>query len=160
MPRDTRSRYVDYGGKAKWGTWDQTEQEVILTVPVGEGVKGREVSVEFKVGHLKVGLKGKSLIIDGDLYQHIVPDDCTWLMDGPNVEITLSKSASSETWWKNVVQGDPEIDVKKIEGAKYLDDSILKKIKEKDDAEKAEKERLELTEEKMEEEGASNETSH
>ena len=41
----------------------------------------------------------------------------------------MPKGASSVEWWSSVIVGDPEIDVKKIEGAKYLDDSILKQIK-------------------------------
>jgi hypothetical protein len=44
------------------------------------------------------------------------------------VEIILSKGVNSEIWWPVVQLGHPEIDVKAIDGAKYLDDSILKKI--------------------------------
>jgi hypothetical protein len=44
------------------------------------------------------------------------------------VEIILVKGVNSETWWSCVQKGHPQIEVKDIEGAKYLDDSILKKI--------------------------------
>mgnify|MGYP001073622479 CR=1 FL=1 len=43
------------------------------------------------------------------------------------VEISLQKKA--EGWWKSVVEGDAEIDLDLIEGSKYLDDSLLRKIK-------------------------------
>eukprot|EP01118_Nematostelium_gracile_P005888 TRINITY_DN1878_c0_g1_i3.p4 TRINITY_DN1878_c0_g1~~TRINITY_DN1878_c0_g1_i3.p4 ORF type:complete len:170 (-),score=75.70 TRINITY_DN1878_c0_g1_i3:907-1416(-) len=138
--RGTRSRYVDYGGSTKTYTWDQYEDEVTLQVKVGEeGVRGREVVVEFKNQHLKVGLKGKTPVIDGQLYQKIVPDECTWTLEKGVVDINMPKAASSVEWWSCVIVGDEEIDVKKIEGAKYLDDSILKQIKERDDKEKEEK---------------------
>jgi hypothetical protein len=37
--------------------------------------------------------------------------------------------SDKQPWWSCVIVGDPGIDVKDIEGAKYLDDSLLKKIK-------------------------------
>jgi hypothetical protein len=49
------------------------------------------------------------------------------IVDGV-VEIILAKGVNSEIWWPVVQLGHPEIDVKAIDGAKYLDDSILKKI--------------------------------
>jgi hypothetical protein len=35
-----------------------------------------------------------------------------------------------KTWWKSVIKGDPEIDTELIEASKFLDESLLKKIKE------------------------------
>lgn len=54
------------------------------------------------------------------------------LIEDGLVEVTLCKKPSQvnsgDIWWPCVVKGDPEISVKDIEGAKYLDDSILVKI--------------------------------
>lgn len=61
------------------------------------------------------------------------------LADG-KVEIILSKGVNSATWWSCVQIGHPTISVKDIEGAKYLDDSILKKIYEQKKKQKAEEE--------------------
>lgn len=86
--------------------------------------------------------------------------------DNGVVELTLQKAESSAIWWKGVIQGDPEIDVKKIEGSKYLDDSLLKKIKvtttqylvwlaqEKDEEEKRKKEQEAEEKRKKEQEAA------
>lgn len=63
------------------------------------------------------------------------------------VEIILVKGVNSETWWSCVQIGHPQINVKDIEGAKYLDDSILKKIYEQKKRQKAEGEAKENTEE-------------
>ncbi len=49
------------------------------------------------------------------------------LVDGV-IDIILAKGVNSETWWDCVQVGHDKIDVKAIDGAKYLDDSILKKI--------------------------------
>lgn len=53
------------------------------------------------------------------------------LKENGTVEITMQKATPSDEqpWWSCVIVGDPGIDVKDIEGAKYLDDSLLKKIK-------------------------------
>lgn len=50
----------------------------------------------------------------------------------------MVKGVTSETWWSCVQVGHPQINVKDIEGAKYLDDSILKKIYEQKKKQKAE----------------------
>ncbi len=45
------------------------------------------------------------------------------------MEFTLTKGITSPTWWKCAIQGDPEIDVEKIEGSQYLDSSLIEKLK-------------------------------
>jgi hypothetical protein len=55
------------------------------------------------------------------------------LVDGDNLEIVLTKipvDDEKKQWWKSVVEGDPEIDTELIEASKFLDESLLKKIKE------------------------------
>jgi len=81
--------------------------------------------------------------INGELYQEIIMDESTWIIQDGLVEITLCKKPSQvkegNIWWPCVVKGDPEISVKDIEGAKYLDDSILVKIWDQKQKEKKEK---------------------
>jgi len=138
--RQTRSRYVDYGGKTDKYEWDQWEDEVLITVKFPPETKGKDIICEIKHDHLKLGKKGEPFLIDGPLYQEILPDESTWTFSDGVVEIHLSKATSSADWWKCVIVGDPEIDVRDIEGSKYLDDSLLKKIKEKKEEEKKKKE--------------------
>eukprot|EP00698_Gefionella_okellyi_P004793 TRINITY_DN14437_c0_g1_i1.p1 TRINITY_DN14437_c0_g1~~TRINITY_DN14437_c0_g1_i1.p1 ORF type:complete len:161 (-),score=33.66 TRINITY_DN14437_c0_g1_i1:51-533(-) len=96
-------------------TWTQTLQEVSVVVPVPKGTRGRDLVVEVKKNHIKVGLKGQPLLIDGDLFEAVKADDTLWTVDDQKeVNITLSKVNKME-WWKCVVKGDPEIDVQKIE---------------------------------------------
>lgn len=58
--------------------WTQTLQEVEIKVPLDIVIKSRDCIVEFKKRSLKVGLKGRELIIDGELYNEIKPLDCFW----------------------------------------------------------------------------------
>jgi len=74
----------------------------------------------------------------------IITDESTWLIDNETIEITMAKGITSSTWWKCAIQGDPEIDVQKIEGSQYVDQSLIDRLKreEEDKEEQDEKERL------------------
>ncbi|XP_062228541.1 protein BOBBER 1-like [Phragmites australis] len=96
-------------------SWTQQLPEVNITVPVPQGTKSRFVVCEIKKDHLKVGLKGQSPIIDGELYKPIKVDDCFWsIEDGKSLSILLTKHNQME-WWKSVIKGDPEVDTQKVE---------------------------------------------
>ncbi|KAL6972085.1 hypothetical protein U1Q18_031768 [Sarracenia purpurea var. burkii] len=96
-------------------SWVQTLQEVTINIPVSPGTKSRFISCEIKKNHLKVGLKGQSPIIDGELFQSIKVEDCFWsLEDQKSISVLLTKQNQME-WWKCLVKGDPEIDTQKVE---------------------------------------------
>ena len=53
------------------------------------------------------------LIFDGELPSAVSRDDSMWsLNDGTTVVISFEKTTKS--WWKSVVEGDPEIDTSKV----------------------------------------------
>ncbi|XVF10057.1 hypothetical protein REPUB_Repub07fG0150700 [Reevesia pubescens] len=96
-------------------SWTQTLQEVTVNVPVPSGTRSRFVVCEIKKNHLKVGLKGQTPVIDGELFQAVKPDDCYWsIEDNSSLSILLTKHNQME-WWKSLVKGDPEIDTQKVE---------------------------------------------
>lgn len=52
----------------------------------------KDLIVDIKPKHLKVGLKGSEPIIDGELDHKIKPDDSTWLIeDSKRLIITFAK---------------------------------------------------------------------
>ncbi|VDM31943.1 unnamed protein product [Hydatigera taeniaeformis] len=53
--------------------WTQTLQDLEVRIPIrmGKRIKGRDVVVEFKRRHLKVGLRGQEPILQGELYNEI-----------------------------------------------------------------------------------------
>ena len=130
MPRQ-RSRVAEYGGKTDKYEWDQTEEEVTLWFQVPENTRGRDVDCVIEPHNLRVALKGQAPILEGRFHQRVNVELSTWTLDSDNheMEVTLQKTKPDE-WWKCVLEGDPEIDVDLIEGSKYLDDSLLKKVKE------------------------------
>ncbi|CAD5212313.1 unnamed protein product [Bursaphelenchus okinawaensis] len=97
--------------------WTQTLSEVEITIPLRAGVplKSRDVVVEIKKTHLKVGIKGKPLIIDGDFHAEIKAEDAQWvLQDSKDVVISLEK-VNGMTWWSKLITTDPEINTKKVQ---------------------------------------------
>ncbi|SNX84337.1 probable nudC protein [Melanopsichium pennsylvanicum] len=95
-------------------TWKQQLDAVQVSIPVPSGTKGRDLVVELKKRKIRVGLKGKVAILDGELAKDIKEEDSTWTIeDGCLVEVHLEKLNKNE-WWSNVVTHHPKIDTTKI----------------------------------------------
>lgn len=94
--------------------WTQTLEEVDLRVPLRQTLRPRDLVVTISKKHLKVGIKGQPLIIDGELDAEVKMEDSTWvLQDGRNLLINLEK-VNKMNWWSKLVTTDPEISTKKI----------------------------------------------
>jgi hypothetical protein len=65
---------------------------VFIPLRFDKPLKSRDVVVEFKKTHLKVGVRGLEPIIDGQLHDEIKIDSSTWVLeDNKNVSTTLQK---------------------------------------------------------------------
>ena len=96
-------------------SWTQTLSEVVVTVPVPRGTKGKTCDVEIQKTKLKIGIKGDVPVIDGELFAPVKPDDCLWnLVDSSLIEVSLMKVDAMQ-WWRSVVKGEQEIDTQKVE---------------------------------------------
>jgi hypothetical protein len=99
-------------------TWEQTLEEVTVNIIVAAGVPGKMINCQIKKTHLVVGIKGETPIIDGDLSEEVKASDSSWsivdVRGGREIQVVLTKK-KGQHWWKNVIVGDPEIDVTKIE---------------------------------------------
>jgi hypothetical protein len=105
------------GGDLPNYKWTQTLQDVEIKIPtqLDFPIKSRDVNVDFQTKHLKVGIKGKELIINGVLYNKIKVEDCFWtLEDRKIISIHLEKQNKME-WWSRIVDGEPEINTKKVQ---------------------------------------------
>jgi len=98
-------------------SWSQTLSEVSITIPLMQHTRGSDLNVKIGKKHLKVGLKAQapSFLIDAPLSKPIVCDDSLWTIeDGKRLLIHLQKFNGME-WWDCVCEGDPKIDVKKVQ---------------------------------------------
>lgn len=98
--------------------WEQTLEDVLVTIKVEKGTPAKSVNCQIKKDHLIVGIKGKTPIIDGDLSEPVHASDSAWTIqdidDGREIQVQLIKKTGMH-WWKNVIVGDPEIDTSKIQ---------------------------------------------
>eukprot|EP01105_Mastigella_eilhardi_P027571 TRINITY_DN8560_c0_g1_i1.p1 TRINITY_DN8560_c0_g1~~TRINITY_DN8560_c0_g1_i1.p1 ORF type:complete len:204 (-),score=75.51 TRINITY_DN8560_c0_g1_i1:123-656(-) len=151
--RWTPSRYVQYGGEEEARgdgqvgyVWTQTPDDLTVTLtlpPDLASLRAKQLAICMKTTHLQVGGAGK-VVLEGELQNPINLDQSTWVKEGATLEIILGKGIETKgdepgQWWPCVIKGHTQIDVKGIEGSKYLDESLLKKIWEKQQEEKAAK---------------------
>mmetsp|Transcript_84522 Transcript_84522/g.217720 ORF Transcript_84522/g.217720 Transcript_84522/m.217720 type:complete len:349 (+) Transcript_84522:87-1133(+) len=102
------------GGKTDKYTWTQTLSALEVFVDVPPGMKAKQITCDIGGDTLKLGVKGEPLILNGKMHGKVKPDDCIWtLIDNKIVQITLEKFDGMK-WWSCVMQGDTEIDTKKI----------------------------------------------
>ncbi|XP_026729244.1 nuclear migration protein nudC [Trichoplusia ni] len=94
--------------------WTQTLEEIELRVPLRQVLRPRDLTVIINKKHLKVGIKGQPLIIDGELDADVKIEESTWvLQDGRNLLVNLEK-VNKMNWWGRLVTTDPEISTRKI----------------------------------------------
>lgn len=95
-------------------SFTQSLAAVDVFVPLSAKVNSRDIKVDMSPGSISIGLKGKEAILAGKLHDKIKVDDSTWtLVDGNTVHVYLEKLDNMK-WWSCVVQGEPEIDTKKV----------------------------------------------
>ncbi|VUZ45059.1 unnamed protein product [Hymenolepis diminuta] len=95
----------------------QTLQDLELRIPTGlkNPIKGRDVIVEIKRKHIKVAIKGQpESILEGPLHAEVKVEESTWTLDGGKVIVIALEKVDQMAWWPCIVQGEPELNVKKI----------------------------------------------
>ena len=84
----------------------------------------------MKKDSLFVQIKGQDTpIIDGKFPHPIRLDESQWFVESDTQRLVLELYKTKDAWWASLIVGDKEIDIDLIEGSKYLDDSLLKKVK-------------------------------
>eukprot|EP00796_Vickermania_ingenoplastis_P000246 gene247-121_t len=90
------------------------EVRVPLPVAANSRLTGKMVDVSITAQRLRVGLKNKPPVVDGELYNRVKTEDCMWTIeDGRVIVVSLTKQNAME-WWKTVIRGDAEIDLQKV----------------------------------------------
>lgn len=125
---DTRQEpLAPYNGAQEEGyTWAQTSVDVTVQLFVPKGTRAKELDVNFTASKLSVKLKSGSgdALIDGELFEKIAVDECTWSLEVGNGEMTITMEKVRERWWKTVIvgQGATEIDTTKVDSVKSIDE--------------------------------------
>lgn len=105
--------------------WSQTlsELEVRIPVDIPSGIKSRDVIVDVSSKHIKVGVKGQPLILDGELFNKVKTEDVYWTLENRKVIVVSLDKYNQMEWWNRLVTTDPELNLKKlnIENSKLSD---------------------------------------
>lgn len=100
--------------------WSQSLSEVTVETEVDADSKASDVQVDITATRLSVKSRGRT-VLEGKLHEKVGIEDSIWsLEDGCKVIMTLQKHR--ETWWKCVLEGDPEIDTTKVESTRSMEE--------------------------------------
>eukprot|EP00586_Coscinodiscus_wailesii_P018391 CAMPEP_0172495986 /NCGR_PEP_ID=MMETSP1066-20121228/79775_1 /TAXON_ID=671091 /ORGANISM="Coscinodiscus wailesii, Strain CCMP2513" /LENGTH=337 /DNA_ID=CAMNT_0013268025 /DNA_START=77 /DNA_END=1090 /DNA_ORIENTATION=- len=96
--------------------WTQTLSEVNLIAPLPPNTRGKDLNVVISKKSLKIALKKQpsSPIVNAKLTHAIIVDDSFWTIEDGALNILLQKLNQME-WWECVCEGDPKINVKKVQ---------------------------------------------
>jgi len=96
-------------------SWTQTLQEIELRVPLGGAYKSKDLNVSIEKKHIKIGIKGKEPIIDGDLPKEVKLEESTWTLQDKKIMMVQLEKVNQMEWWNKMVTTDPEINTKKVQ---------------------------------------------
>ena len=107
------------GGRTDRYTWTQTLSDVTIMFPVSAELRSKDVECEIRPQKLSLGTRGGAApLFSAELPKRVKVDDCSWTMEdtrgGKTVTVILAKDNTME-WWPSVGNGEPEIDLAKIE---------------------------------------------
>lgn len=97
--------------------------DVTIQIKVPQGTKSRDLNITISSDKIHCALKADpdNPFISGTLHDKVKSDDSYWsIEDGCKVVITLDKAR--DNIWKCVVEGDPEIDTKKVDNVRNISD--------------------------------------
>ena len=112
LPNKEKGQTLD---KYSWGQMDI--KEITINVPLPKEIRAKDMDIKYDDKKLKVAIKGKEPIIDGELFATIDSESLIWTIDednkGKNLVITFEKR--EQTWWESVDKGDKvKVDTGKI----------------------------------------------
>jgi hypothetical protein len=102
--------------------WSQGVMDVTIQVKLPEAVPKKQLSVKLTTSHLSISRINKSEpYFEAEFCEKIKPDDSNWTIEeGTHIVFFLEKA--QEVIWKSAFKGHKEIDTKKVDNSKKIDE--------------------------------------
>jgi len=129
---------VPYNGcVTKQYTWEQTINDVTISVKVPKGTKARDIVCVIGKGKLSLKLKGaaeplldKSYPCDkrngNNIWEKVRTDESYWNVSddksGEHTIVAIYLEKERETWWKSALDGEDEIDTTQVDSTRSMYD--------------------------------------
>ena len=110
------------GDKCDDYNWSQGVSDVTIQFTLKQKINKKMLKVDMTINHLKLVIQGMDKpLIDADFCEKIIPDDSNWTIeDGQSIIFYLEKA--NEIIWKSAFKGGKEIDTKKVDNSKRIDE--------------------------------------
>ncbi|XP_009079998.1 PREDICTED: nudC domain-containing protein 1-like, partial [Acanthisitta chloris] len=103
--------------------WQQTEDDVTITVHLPQDITKDDIKVHFSPDNIRVTLKDQPPLMEGKLYSSVDHESCTWIIrENKSLEVTLIKKNEGPQW--------PELIVGDTRGEFIMDSSRCSEIAE------------------------------
>ena len=121
IPKEMEDISTYNGASTEKYKWSQDITEVIVQIDLPEGTSAKSLTVDMKMKNLKViNNSNGDEYVNGELFEKIDTEDSYWSVeDKKRLILTLAKA--QEVIWKTIIVGDDEIDAKKVDNSKRLD---------------------------------------
>jgi len=98
-------------------SWSQTLQELEVRIPfkVSFPIKGKDLVVNIEKKKLSAGLKGHPPVLEGEFYNDVKVDECTWCIQDRKLLLINLEKVNQMEWWSRVIKSEPEINTKKVQ---------------------------------------------
>ena len=110
------------GGVTEKYIWNQSLVDMIVTIPIPTELKAEDLNVRIEEKRLHVSIKGQeeTPILDGEWHDRISVSECLWTIEtyegaGKTINLTVQKFPEFQGWWECVVNGEPKIDIGKVQ---------------------------------------------
>lgn len=119
----TKEKISTYNGSTtEKYNWSQGINDLTVQIALPPGTKPADLKVDIGSRHLSVKFKKTGeVVIEGDFFEKVKVDETLWSVeDSKFLVINLEKA--SEVIWNTILKGDKEIDPKKVDNAKKLEE--------------------------------------
>jgi hypothetical protein len=104
------------GGNYERYSFTQNDVELVVSIPIPEGTKSKQIHVAIGTSSLTAGLTVQPPVLSGTLFKPIRASESLWSIEEKKfLVITLAKAnIQFEEWWPHITLNETQIDLKTL----------------------------------------------